>query len=61
MGWGDGEDEEAGAILKVHEALGIFLFWRVFPLRGVGLGTQSYGSIHLLALTYQVRGNLTVV
>jgi len=27
VGWGSGEDEEAGAILKVHEALGIFLFW----------------------------------
>jgi len=26
VGWGDGEDEEAGAILKVHEALGIFYF-----------------------------------
>jgi len=26
VGWGSGEDEEAGAILKVHEALGIFLF-----------------------------------
>jgi len=30
VGWGSGEDEEAGAILKVHEALGIFLFWGYF-------------------------------
>jgi len=26
VGWGRGEDEEAGAILKVYEALGIFYF-----------------------------------
>jgi hypothetical protein len=26
VGWGRGEDEETGAILKVCEALGIFYF-----------------------------------
>ena len=26
MGWGSGEDEETGAILKVNQALGIFYF-----------------------------------
>ena len=26
VGWGMGEDEDAGAILKVYEALGIFYF-----------------------------------
>ena len=26
MGWGSGEDEETGAILKVDQALGIFYF-----------------------------------
>ena len=29
VGWGTGEDEEAGAILRVFSGLGDFLFWRL--------------------------------
>jgi hypothetical protein len=36
VGWGSGEDEETGAILKVDEALGIFYFGRYFHLYGEG-------------------------
>ncbi len=41
MGWGSGEDEEAGAILKVHEALGIFYFGKILGLLGAGLCADS--------------------
>jgi hypothetical protein len=37
VGWGSGEDEEAGAILKVDEALGIFYFGRYFGKLGEGV------------------------
>jgi hypothetical protein len=30
VGWGSGEDEETGAILKVQQALGIFYFEEKF-------------------------------
>jgi hypothetical protein len=32
VGWGRGEDEEMGAILKVREALGIFYFKKEIKL-----------------------------
>ena len=44
MGWGSGEDEEAGAILKVHLALGIFYFDDVLGLLGEGWWIRSMGS-----------------
>jgi hypothetical protein len=34
VGWGSGEDEEAGAILKVQVALGIFYFGTIMGLLG---------------------------
>jgi hypothetical protein len=34
VGWGSGEDEETGAILKVHVALGIFYFGAIMGLPG---------------------------
>jgi hypothetical protein len=34
VGWGSGEDEEAGAILKVHASLGDFLFWHACGVAG---------------------------
>lgn len=40
MGWGSGEDEESGAILRVIQALGIFYFGQrciPFVLRHRGL------------------------
>jgi len=37
VGWGSGEDEEAGAILKVNQALRIFYFEKIVGLLGAGL------------------------
>jgi hypothetical protein len=34
VGWGSGEDEESGAILKVIQALGIFYFDRNLGIVG---------------------------
>jgi hypothetical protein len=36
VGWGSGEDEETGAILKVDKALGIFYFETIVGLLGKG-------------------------
>jgi hypothetical protein len=44
VGWGSGEDEEAGAILKVHEALGIFYFGTLVGLQGEKLEGPSLCS-----------------
>jgi hypothetical protein len=35
VGWGSGEDEESGAILKVIQALGIFYFGQQFTPSGL--------------------------
>jgi len=37
VGWGSGEDEESGAILKVTQALGIFCFGTILEMLGEGL------------------------
>lgn len=41
VGWGSGEDEETGAILKVHVALGIFYFGKIVGLREGGCRASS--------------------
>jgi len=41
VGWGSGEDEESGAILKVTQALGIFYFVTILGLLGEGLSASS--------------------
>jgi hypothetical protein len=58
VGWGSGEDEESGAILKVIQALGIFLFWQESRNCGVG-STGKYDVATLsLALSLIRRGDL---
>ena len=56
MGWGSGEDEEAGAILKVHEALGIFLFWEDGEIGGGRLVGKF--CVCTLALSLLGRGDM---
>jgi hypothetical protein len=44
VGWGSGEDEETGAILKVDQALGIFCFGTILGLLGEGSWASSIWS-----------------
>ena len=43
VGWGAGEDGYAGRILRVIQALGIFLFCRVFSLSEI-VGRRKRGN-----------------